>query len=95
MTLNWTNGKEMRATDAFGGKKSGSSTLCFEYVFCFSLFYTAVIDHLAAQLKVGTPTLQHIIDGLRQPSDHDIRISEFGMISTLTISQLILTEFII
>ena len=43
-----------------------------------------MIDHLAAQLKVGTPTLQHIIDGLRQPSDRDIRNSEFGVISTIT-----------
>lgn len=33
------------------------------------------IEQLAAQLSVGTPTLQHIINGLKQPSDHDIRIN--------------------
>lgn len=38
-----------------------------------NLLQSHMIDHLAAQLKVGTPTLQHIIDGLRQPSDQDIR----------------------
>lgn len=98
MTLNWTNGKQMRATDSFGGKTFAFclvAVMCFLNLFFFSFFYIAVIDQLAAQLKVGTPTLQHIIDGLRQPSDQDIRISEFGLISTLTTSKLLFTEFII
>lgn len=87
MTLNWTNGKQRRGTDSFGGKTSAFylvAVMCFLNLVFFFLFSTAVIDHLAAQLKVGTPTLQHIIDGLRQPSDQDIRNSEFGVISTIT-----------
>jgi len=36
---------------------------------------TRKIEDLAARFGVGTPTLQHIIDGLRQPTDHDIRVN--------------------
>jgi len=39
------------------------------------LLQSRKIEELADQLHVGTPTLQHIIDGLRQPTDHDIRIN--------------------
>ena len=34
------------------------------------------MDELAGQLNVGVPTLHNIIDGLRQPTDHDIRVSK-------------------
>ncbi|KAJ7330759.1 RNA binding [Desmophyllum pertusum] len=36
---------------------------------------TRKIEELAGKFSVGTPTLQHIIDGLRQPTDHDIRVN--------------------
>lgn len=37
------------------------------------LLQSLKIEELAGQLNVGIPTLQNIIDGLRQPTDHDIR----------------------
>jgi len=33
------------------------------------------IEELARKFGVGTPTLQHITDGLKQPTDHDIRVN--------------------
>ncbi|RMX59849.1 hypothetical protein pdam_00020341 [Pocillopora damicornis] len=36
---------------------------------------THKIDKLAAKNNVGIATLQHILDGLRQPTDHDIRVN--------------------
>ncbi|KAL9954080.1 hypothetical protein ACROYT_G041574 [Oculina patagonica] len=39
------------------------------------LLQTRKIEELAGKFGVGTPTLQHIIDGLRQPTDHDIRVN--------------------
>ena len=40
------------------------------------LFCYVEIDKLAAKNNVGIATLQHILDGLRQPTDHDIRVSK-------------------
>ena len=39
------------------------------------LFYTDR-EKLARDFSVGLPTLQLIIDGLRQPTDYDIRASK-------------------
>lgn len=43
------------------------------------LHSSAEIEDLAARFGVGTPTLQHIIDGLKQPTDHDIRVSKYTL----------------
>ena len=43
----------------------------------FVFHCSAEIEELAGKFGVGTPTLQHIIDGLRQPTDHDIRVSKY------------------
>ena len=43
----------------------------------FRLHCSAGIAELAGKFGVGTPTLQHIIDGLKQPTDHDIRVSKY------------------
>lgn len=47
------------------------------YIADFYLHCSAEIEELAGKFGVGTPTLQHIIDGLRQPTDHDIRVSKY------------------
>lgn len=41
-------------------------------------FRSAEIEKLAAKNNVGIATLQHIVDGLRQPTDHDIRVSKYN-----------------
>ena len=57
---------------------SGASNLCKKsgYSLPLILFCYVEIDKLAAKNNVGIATLQHILDGLRQPTDHDIRVSK-------------------
>ena len=57
---------------------SGVLNLCnkSEYFLLLILFCYVEIDRLAAKNNVGIATLQHILDGLRQPTDHDIRVSK-------------------
>ena len=56
---------------------SFSSPLCVLCTADFGLHCSAGIAELAGRFGVGTPTLQHIIDGLKQPTDHDIRVSKY------------------
>lgn len=57
---------------------SGALNLCNKsgYFLLLILFCYVEIDKLAAKNNVGIATLQHILDGLRQPTDHDIRVSK-------------------
>jgi len=55
------------------------SFLCVLCTADIDLHSSAEIEDLAARFGVGTPTLQHIIDGLRQPTDHDIRVSKYTL----------------
>lgn len=57
-------------------------TFLFRCVLCtadIDLHSSAEIEDIAARFGVGTPTLQHIIDGLKQPTDHDIRVSKYTL----------------
>lgn len=53
------------------------SSFCVLCTADFELHCSAEIEELAGRFGVGTPTLQHIIDGLKQPTDHDIRVSKY------------------
>lgn len=55
------------------------SFLCVLCTADIDLHSSAEIEDIAARFGVGTPTLQHIIDGLKQPTDHDIRVSKYTL----------------